>query len=133
MIRKAIAAAIVAFSLAGCATFDTIQKVQEIANATVPASVVIPAANTFNIVKAGATRFAEYCVREKMAPAICEVGTRRAVVKAVRIGTGARNSMRDTLVNGTPASASIYNLMVGAIQDLKNSPANSVQFVGAAQ
>jgi hypothetical protein len=133
MIRNVIAVAILAFALSGCATIDTIQKVQEVANATVPASVVIPAANTFNIVKSGATRFAQYCVQQNMTPAICEAGTRRAVVKAVRVGTGARNRMRDTLVNGTPASASIYNLMVGAIQDLKNSPANSAQFVGAPQ
>lgn len=133
MIRRILVAAALAFSIAGCTTIDTIQKVQEVANATVPASVVIPAANTFNIVKAGATRFAEYCVREKHAPAICSVETRRSVVKAVRVGTGARDRMRDTLVNGTPASASIYNLMVGAIQDLKNSPANSAQFVGAPQ
>jgi hypothetical protein len=131
MIRNAIAIAIAAFVLAGCATLETIQKVQEVANATVPASVVIPAANAFNIVKAGATRFAQYCVQQSMAPAVCEVGTRRAVSKAVRVGTNARNQMTDSLVNGTPASASVYNLLVGAVQDLKNSPANSAQFVGA--
>jgi hypothetical protein len=131
MIRNAIAIALTAFVLAGCATLETIQKVQEVANATVPASVVIPAANAFNIVKAGATRFAQYCVQQNMAPAVCEAGTRRAVSKAVRVGTNARNQMTDSLVNGTPASASVYNLLVGAVQDLKNSPANSAQFVGA--
>jgi hypothetical protein len=133
LIRKILIAAAIAFTVSGCATFQTIEKVQEIANATVPAEVVIPAANAFNIVKAGATRFAQYCIQQNMTPAICEAGTRRAVIKAVKVGTGARNSMRASLVNGTPASASVYNLMVGAIQDLKNSPANSPQFVGAPQ
>lgn len=131
MIRKILVAAALAFSLAGCATFDTIQKVQEVANATVPASVVVPAANAFNIVKAGATRYGQYCIQQRMAPVICEAGTRRAVVKAVRVGTNARNKMTDSLVNNTPASASVYNLLVGAVQDLKNSPANSPQFTGA--
>jgi uncharacterized protein YceK len=131
--RKIIIVLALSLSIGGCATLETIQKVQEVANATVPASVVIPAANAFNIVKAGATRYGQYCIKEKMAPVICEAGTRRAVIKAVRAGTNARNRMTDSLINGTPASASIYNLMVGAIDDLKNSPANSVQFVGAPQ
>jgi hypothetical protein len=133
MISRIVAVALLAITVSGCATFKTFEKVQEVANATVPAEIVIPAANTFNIVKAGATRFAEYCIREKFAPAVCEEGTRRAIVKAIRVGSGARKRMRDTLANGTPASASVYNLMVGAIQDLQNSPANSPQFVGAAQ
>lgn len=131
--KRIIIALTLSLWLAGCATLETIQKVQEVANATVPANVVIPAANAFNIVKAGATRYGQYCIKERMAPVICEAGIRRSVIKSVRAGTNARDRMTDSLVNGTPASASIYNLMVGAITDLKNSPANSVQFVGAAQ
>jgi hypothetical protein len=92
---------------------------------------VIPAANTFNIVKAGATRYGQYCIQQQMAPAICDAAIRRNVIKAVRVGTNARDKMTGSLVNGTPASASVYNLLVGAVQDLKNSPANSAQFVGA--
>jgi len=121
---------VLSLSLGGCATLDTIQKVQEVANATVPASVVIPAANTFNIVKAAATRYGQYCIQQQMAPAICSAPNRRAVVKAVRAGTNARDRMTGSIVNGTPASASIYNLMVGAISDLKNSPAAASQFTG---
>jgi len=131
IIDIALAVGIMASGVAGCTTIDTIQKVQEVASATVPASVVIPAANAFNIVKAGATRYGQYCIQQQMAPAMCEAGTRRAVIKAVRVGTSARDRMTDSLVNGAPASASVYNLLVGAVQDLKNSPANAAQFVGA--
>jgi hypothetical protein len=128
--RKIILALTLSLSLGACATLETIQKVQEVASATVPASVVIPAANTFNIVKAGATRYGQYCIQQQMAPAICSKETRRIVIKAVTAGTNARNRMTDSLVNGTPASASVYNLMVGAITDLKNSPAAASQFTG---
>lgn len=128
--RKIIIVLALSLSLGGCATFQTFQKVQEVANATVPASIVIPAANTFNIVKAGATRYGQYCIQEKMTPAICSKATRRIVIKAVRAGTSARDQMADSLANGTPASASIYNLMVGAISNLQNSPAAASQFTG---
>lgn len=119
-----------AISLSGCGTFP---KVLETANATVPAVVVIPAANAFTILKAGASRYGQYCINERMVPSICSADIRRSVIKAVRVGTGARNRMSDSIENGTPAAASVYNLMIGAIDDLKKSPTNSVQFAGAVQ
>jgi hypothetical protein len=139
MIFRFVAVALLAFTVSGCATFQAIEKV---ASATVPASVVLKAANAFNIVKAGATRFAQYCVQQNMAPAVCDKGTRRIVSKAVRAGTSARDRALAEIgaddpacladINQCrPAPASVYNLMVGAVQDLQNSPANSAQFVGA--
>lgn len=133
MIRKAFTAALVAFSLSGCSTLDAIQKVQEVANATVPASVVIPAANGFNILKGAATRYGQYCIQQRMAPVICSADTRRVVIKSVRAGTKARDRMTASIVDGTPAAASVYNLLVGAIDDLKNSPVHSAQFGGIIQ
>jgi hypothetical protein len=112
-------------ALGGCGTLGTFQKV---ATATVPASVVIPASNGFTILKNAAVNYGTYCIQQKMAPAICEAGTRRIVIKAVRVGTGAQDRMIATIENGTPAAASVFNLMVGAIEDLKNSPAASSQF-----
>lgn len=133
MIRKVLTAALVAFSLAGCATFETIKKVQDVANATVPAEVVIPAANGFNILKGAATRYGQYCIQQRMAPVICSADTRRIVIKSVRAGTKARDRMTASIVDGTPAAASVYNLLVGAIDDLKNSPVHSAQFGGIIQ
>lgn len=121
--------AVVALTLfvGGCSTLATVQKV---ATATVPAEVVIPAANTFTILKNAAANYGEYCISKQMAPAICSAGTRRIVVKAVRVGTNAREQMTANLENGTPAASSVFNLMVGAIEDLKNSPAAASQFTG---
>lgn len=130
MIRNAIAVALIAFGLVGCAN---IQKVIDVANATVPPTQVIQAANGFNILKGAATRYGQYCVQQKMAPAICSADTRRIVIKSVRAGTNARDRMTDSIVNGTPAAASVYNLLVGAIDDLKNSPVHSPQFGGIIQ
>lgn len=133
MIRKILAAALVAFTVAGCGpnTFGTFQKITDVATTTVPAEVVIPASNSYLILKAGATRFAEYCILQKMQPAACEPGIRRSIVKAIRTGDNARIKLRATLDTGAPASVTVYNLLIGAVQDLQNSPANQAQFVGA--
>lgn len=117
-------------ALGGCSTLATVQQV---ATAEVPASVVIPAANTFNILKGGAISYGRYCIQEKMVPAICEAGIRRNVIKAVRVGTGARDRMVASVESGQPAASSVYNLMVGAIDDLKASPAASAKFTGVPQ
>lgn len=117
-------------SLVGCSTLATLQQVS---TATVPASVVIPAANAFDILKAAATNYGRYCIQQKMAPAICDASTRRIVVKAVRAGTGARNQMEISVANNQPAIASVYNVLVAAVQSLQASPVVSAQFAGATQ
>lgn len=129
-LKRAFAIVAMAATLGACASIGTVQKV---ATATVPAEVVIPAANTFNILKGAATNYGRYCIQQQMAPAICSAPTRRAVIKAVRVGTGARDRMVSSLESGTPAAASVFNLMVGAIDDLKNSPVNTATFTGAPQ
>ncbi|HEY6022166.1 MAG TPA: hypothetical protein VIY48_20560, partial [Candidatus Paceibacterota bacterium] len=91
--------------------------------------VVVPTANAFNILKAGATNYARYCIQQKMVPTICSASNRRAVIKAVRAGTGARNQMEASLVAGQPALSSVYNVLVAAVNGLKNSPAAITQFV----
>jgi hypothetical protein len=126
-LKRAFAVVAMAATLGACASIGTVQKV---ATATVPAEVVIPAANSFNILKGAATNYGRYCIQQRMEPVICSAPTRRAVIKAVRVGTGARDRMVATLENGTPAAASVFNLMVGAMDDLKNSPANTTQFTG---
>jgi hypothetical protein len=141
MIRNLVAALGVAFVLSGCAN---IQKAVDVAGATVPAQQAIQAANGFNILKGAATRYAQYCIQQQMAPAICSAETRRIVIKTVRVGTGARNRMvadigvddpacRADISQCRPTSASVYNLVVGAIDDLKNSPVHSAQFGGIIQ
>lgn len=124
---KTAIAGLALLALGGC---STINAVQQVATATVPEHLVTPALNTFNILKGAATNYGRYCIQQAMKPAICEAGTRRIVIKAVRVGTGARDRLVVSLESGQPAASSVFNLMVGAIDDLKNSPAASSQFTG---
>lgn len=100
---------------------------------TVPANVVIPTANAFNILKVAATNYGQYCIDHKMPEPVCSAGNRRIVIKAVRVGTGARDKMVASIKDGQPALSSIYNLLVGAVNDLQASPAAKAQFTGAPQ
>lgn len=122
---KRILPIFLALSLGACSTLNTLQQV---ATATVPASVVIPAANTFDILKGTATNYGRYCIQGKFVDAICSAGNRRLVIKFVRSGTSARNQLEDSVQNGTPAAASVYNLLVSAVQGLQGTPAASSQF-----
>jgi hypothetical protein len=126
-IARLFAIGMVAMALAGCATLGPIQQV---ATATVPASVVIPAANAFDILKGTATNYARYCIQGRFIDAICSAGNRRAVIKFVRSGTAARNQLEASLDNGTPAAASVYNLLVSAVQGLQGTPVASSAFTG---
>lgn len=128
--KRIIVAALLALSVAGCSTLQTFQQV---ATATVPANVVIPAANAFDILKAGAVNYGTYCIEQNMRPSICDASVRRVVIKAVRSGTGARNQLEVSVSSGQPALASIYNILAAAVTNLQTSPAASVQFAGATQ
>ena len=135
MIR--IIGALLAVSLlAGCANLsrniDIATGVYTFATkTTVPASVVVPVANSFNILKAGATNYGRYCIQQKMKPWACDATFRRNVIRAVRMGTDARNQMTGSLERGDPAAASVYNLLVSAVNQLKSSPAANAEFAGA--
>lgn len=132
--KRIFIATALALSLAGCAGLNAAVGVYNtVTETTVPANVVIPTANAFNILKAGATNYGRYCIQQKMAPAICDASTRRAVVKSVRAGTAARNQLEDSVVNNQPALSSIYNVLVVAVNGLQKTPAASTQFMGAAQ
>jgi hypothetical protein len=128
-------ALLAAIALTGCAD---LQKKLDLATGvytfatetTVPANVVIPVANSFDILKAGATNYGRYCIAQKMAPSVCSADTRRIVVKAVRSGTAARNQLKASLRSGEPAAASIFNVLVAAVNGLQASPAASAQFSG---
>jgi hypothetical protein len=118
--KRIILAVTLALSLAGCASLGVIQQV---ATATVPAAVVIPTANAFDVLKGTATNYGKYCIAQNMAPAICSEGARRAVIKFVRSGTAARKQLEGSLDRGEPAAASVYNLLVAAVQGLQGTPA----------
>lgn len=137
--KRLILVAAVAFSLGGCASLQNFQKDIEFAagiyttvtETTVPAKVVVPLANAFDILKAAATNYAKYCIKQQMAPSVCSADIRRQVIRAVRSGTAARDQLEVSVATGQPALSSIYNVLVGAVNGLKSSPAASQQFAGA--
>lgn len=117
--RKILIAAALALSVSGC---TTLQTVQQVATATVPASVVIPTANAFDVLKGTATNYGRYCIANKMPEPVCSAGNRRAVIRFGRSGTAARNQLESSVINGTPAAASIYNVLAAAVQGLQGTP-----------
>ena len=124
-IMRGLAGLIIILGLGGCAKDMALLQV---ATATVPATVVVPAANSFDILKGTATNYARYCIANKMPAPVCSVSNRRAVVRFVRSGTAARNRLEESVVNGTPAAASVYNVLVAAVQGLQGTPAAAPQF-----
>ena len=108
-------------SLGAC---STLQQVYAVATtATVPAEVVRPAANTFDILKGTAANFAVYCVNNKFTTPGCDVGTRRKISTFVKQGTSARRQLRASISTGQPALSTIYNLLVDAVTGLQGTPA----------
>ncbi len=132
--RKIVSAFVLCagLALAGCANLAAVTGVYKtVTETTVPADVVIPAANAFDILKFGAVNYGRYCIANKMAPSICSATTRRVVIKSIRSGTGARRQLEDSVTNGTPAASSIYNVLVAAVTSLQTTPAANAQFVEA--
>lgn len=112
-----------ALALSGCAEFAKIQQIYTVATTTtVPAEVVRPAANTFDILKGTAANFARYCIGNQFTGIGCDAGTRRKIVKFVNQGTKARIALRSSVEIGQPALSTIYNLLVGAVTGLQGTP-----------
>lgn len=120
--------------LAGCAGASAVLGTyQTVTQTTVPANLVVPAANAFDILKIGAANYGQYCIDNQMVPEICGALTRRVVIKSIRSGTAARNQLKGSVRNGTPATATVYNVLVTAVTGLQKTPAANAQFVETAK
>lgn len=126
---RAAAGLTIALMVGACSTLQTIQQV---ATAEVPAIVVVPTANAFDVLKGTAVNYGRYCIANKMPVPVCSAGNRRAVIKFVSSGTAARDQLEASLISGTPAAASVYNVLAAAVQGLQGTPVATSQF-GAAQ
>lgn len=122
---------LLALSLAGCAGLQKLETAYTVATTTtVPASVVIPAANAFDALKATATNYGQYCLSQKFVPTICSAANRRSVIKFVRAGTAARIQLESSLSTGQPALGTVYNALIAAVTGLQGTPINNL---GATQ
>lgn len=114
-------------ALAGCANLPDLTKLEQVytvaTTATVPADVVRPVANTFDILKGTAANFAQFCIANKFTPTGCDVATRRTISTFVKQGTAARVQLRAALKTNQPALSTVYNLLLGAVEGLKTTPA----------
>lgn len=124
-------------ALAGCATLQgDIAKLQQVytvvTTATVPPTTVVVTANAFDALKATATNYGKYCIQGKFVDAICSATNRRNVIKAIRSGTAVRNQLELSITTGTPASATLYNTLIAAVNSLNASAALN-NFQGAKQ
>jgi hypothetical protein len=116
-----------ALSLASCTGLQRLETAYTVATTTtVPANVVIPAANAFDALKATATNYGRYCISQKFAPAICSAANRRAVIKFVRAGTAARIQLESSLSTGQPALGTVYNALIAAVNGLQGTPINNL-------
>lgn len=114
--------------LGGCATLNRdiaeIKKVYTVATTTtISPTTVVVAVNAFDALKATATNYGRFCIGGKFVDAICSADNRRRIIKAVRAGTAARDQLELSISTNTPAAASLYNLLVTAVNSLTQSPA----------
>ncbi len=124
-IIRLFAIGLAAVLLVGCAgELEKLRQVYTVATTTtVPASVVRPAANTFDILKGTAVNFARYCIASNFTPVGCDVDTRRKISTFIKQGTKARIALRASVETGQPALATVYNLLVNAVTGLQATPA----------
>lgn len=129
-IKHGIAAALVALSLGGCATF---QALTAVSTATVTATQAVVAGNGYDAAEAGATAFLTFC-HASPADATCSAANRRDVIKYTRAGRAARNQLETIILSSCPAGAqtctapipsTLYNVVVAAVTNLKTTPAAS--------
>ena len=111
-----------ALALSGCAGTKFGQIYTLATTTTVPADVVRPAANTFDILKGTAANFAEYCVVNNFTPTGCDIATRRKISTFVKQGTNARRASRSALATNQPVLSTVYNLLVNAVTGLQGTP-----------
>lgn len=134
---RKLLALVLAIGLGGCATLNSdIAKLQQVytiaTTATVSPTTVVVTANAFDALKATAVNYARYCIQGKFVDPICSAANRRNVVKFVRSGTAARNQLELSVTTNTPATATLYNVLVAAVNGLQSNPALT-NFNGAKQ
>lgn len=124
MKKLAIVAAL-AFGLGGCANLQGIYTLAT--TATVPAGDVVIAANAFDALNATATNYGNYCVTQHFPVPLCSKANRRGVIKAVNSGINAKHALEGSINSGQPAIATVYNVLIAAVNSLQVSPINTVK------
>ena len=118
--KKLVLAIALSFSLAGCAGFT--QKIENaydvVTSASITPTQIIVAGNTFVALESTATNYLLYCKSINYANQPCARGNRTAVVKAVRSGRAALNSLEPYAAQGKAGPSAIFDALVTAITTL---------------
>lgn len=130
--KRLLVALVLSIGLAGCATVQTAIKDAQgvydyVTTTTVDPQQAAIVANAFDALKGTAVNYANYCVEQKFPQPICSAANRRVVIKAVNAGTAARVKLEAAITTGQPATSTLYNALVAAIQSLQASPINTVK------
>ena len=122
---KRISAIAFALSLGACAQLNGIYTLAT--TSSVPAGDVVIAANAFDVLKATAINYGNYCVTQHFPVPVCSKANRRAVIKAVNSGSAARVQLEASINTGQPAVSTVYNTLIAAVNSLQASPINTVK------
>ena len=123
--KKLLLIPILVLSLASCAQLQGVYTLAT--TATVPASSVVIAANSFDALKATAVNYGRYCVAQKFPQPVCSASARRGVIRAVNAGTSARVQLEASMNTGQPALSTVYNVLIASVNSLNASPINTVK------
>jgi len=119
--KKLAAILLLTLSLGGCAFLQNAYSVATGASVT-PQQAYI-AANAFDTVEASATQYLQLPACGATASKLCRTSAGvTAVVKAIRIGRQARNSLEAAVTssNGAPVSASLYAALTAQTSTLQS-------------
>lgn len=117
--KKFYALLLVGSMLGGCAQLQTAWNL--VSGASVDATSIIVAANSFDALEATATTYLIAC-KAHPALAACVSATRVNVIAAVRAGRTARNGLEPYIQSGSAGPSALYNALTSAISTLQSAP-----------
>jgi len=107
--------------LAGCTTLSNLAAAYNtVKDATIPVSVAITAANTFDAIELTAGHVLEVCTPAAR-PAACNDAGLRTMKAAILAGRPLRTTIEASISADQPASASVYSKLETAITTLEAS------------
>lgn len=136
-LRMAAALVLIGFTLSGCAAemakFQAgIAKIEQVyvlaTTATVPETQAQIAVSSFQVLEAAATEYFKYCATSKTDPkcapgTVTAPGPLRLAIKYDRQGRNARDQIKAAAKSGALISSTVYNLLIGAVNNLGTTPA----------
>ena len=135
-LKMAAALVLIGFTLAGCAAemakfqagIAKIEQVYTVATTTtVPEAQAQIAVSSFQVLEAGSTEYFKFC-KSNRSTAVCAPGTvaspgpLRLAIKYVRQGRAARDTIKAAAKTGQLISSTVYNLLIGAVNNLNTTP-----------